>query len=328
MPSSTDIAVYDQLASPGNRYGVTTVKDHGNAILGNSYNFGQNFHIAEATIVVYENPVEARFGLAAGVKRCREALASGPASPAVTTVDSDRHQLRKRRKLWTEEDGHAHSITKPAVGPRQFARDRTEQQVPQSCIRRESVVPDLVPGDQVLRILRTASASDWIVPATVLAMLAGRSASFQALLDAVARMRQDTLFPIVTAVLGSCLTRWLLRSSLQNFNTDPSDECRLFIDVYGIERKVPLAYFASEKILDGFLEMHYRNSSAQQFVADHQYTLRVSNEAGWRIMSREGSPRLALAFQKIKMAILYRVTSKRCLECLNKLNGKSERVAW
>lgn len=59
----------DSVANKSHKYGLTTIGDRANAILGNSYRFGDDLHITEATIVICDNTSPQRSGLIAGIKR-------------------------------------------------------------------------------------------------------------------------------------------------------------------------------------------------------------------------------------------------------------------
>lgn len=190
-------------------------------------------------------------------------------------------------------------------------------------------MPLITITQELLKGLKASQLSERAIFGGVIALLASRSMNARAMAEAILQVRQDSLLPLATAVLGSCLTSWLFRSSMRNTPTELTGDCVAFVDVYAKERVIPRTYMDSKMIFMGFLKTHYEKTSAEQFIADGQYSLCIRSQSGGSPVPW-GQPKGALWGWDglLLMAILYRVSSRRCLECLNMLKPQRSLFTW
>ena len=102
--------------------------------------------------------------------------------------------------------------------------------------------------------------------------------------------------------------------------TDLSGDHIVFEDVFKLRREVPLAYFASVHILQGFLNTHYQNTSAEGLVESSQYMLFSGCHVYISVFDIDqlcSGQQIHCGF--LMMAIRYRAVAARCLDCMNKL---------
>ena len=322
----------DHIPAGSHAFGRTTINDHGSAILGNNYAYGDTFNLDRATLFVLDNAAVAQKDLIAGIKRaleqerCKHYIPGSDHCNRIyreeCTSSREATAPCKRRKLRHEPDNNVENESKEEVGyPASHAQTTTSgmsKDVAMSNTTAEMRVPTAT--YELLRIiLRGLGLSEWVVSAVILSLTAGRDTPLQAILRLVKNVCNGTVVPVTSAVVKS-VTRTLC-SVFWRAPTELSGDCIAFIDVYGAECNVPLVYLASEKIFEGFLEMHYDKSSAKQFLVDHQYNIKISSRKlgylgllGWKV-------KLAAldTDDKLHMTIVYRVSSQSCLECLNRL---------
>ncbi|KAK5945408.1 hypothetical protein PMZ80_002613 [Knufia obscura] len=328
----------DAIADQSSAYGPTTISDHAHVVVGNKYNgLGDTYQINQATIFVTESPQYAYHTTSRGVKRRYADVAAEddrdfqPYSLADETEDPAKACIgykNKKVKLLNNGCRFCQRVLNAVTVPQ-----RTSASAPQI----SSTVADddyemadaqLVSNDETSHAHtdtrrpfteRSRKLIELAVPAAMVSFLACRSTNIEAILNLARQLREDALFPVTTAILASWLTAILSRSTISRSISELTSDCVWLEDVYRTRRKLPLAYFAYEETLQAFFSAHYKGSTAETLVADGQFNLMLK--------TRNGQPRslAELCTSKIPidsslfMAVLYRVGSPNCLECLNKL---------
>lgn len=337
-------------------YESTTISGQANAVLGNKYNgYGDTFQIEQATFLLCGTPRSTDNGEYRGIKRKR----AGPVTNNLDVAQSyKRHRSNNSHKdcriahipkCTSQDKGHtapnvqllnscytyARRLLDAAAAPfsyaqlseeeSHYARSRNAPVIEEIHAAEEAgrtdTLRDPATGETSASVRRKRMLLDYALPAAILSILACRSVSLHTVSSALSDLRKDSLLPILTAVLGCWATGLIQRASLQDAQalSEVKGDCATFEDVYKLRREVPLVYFADEGILRAFFAAHYRGSTASQFIADGQFSITSKSRSGQPISIAELCSGKTTPNMQVFMAILYRVKTLKCLECLNKL---------
>lgn len=327
-------------------YGSTTVSDEATAFLGDRYT---SYQIQHATFVFGDASKSLPYLEAGGIKR-KHALTVDNAVDIVQDPTNDQRHADaardSRKRLQTEQpdssrcpkrvrllgsgyniscrflDGIVSSMPISASKAAQVANSDGRAR-PDTRRLKQTVDPWRTPHtrdtDAPGPLIGGRNLLGLAIPAVALSSVLCRNISLNLLLGLIRGMKNDPLLPVVAAVLGYWGASYFQQVSVPQNPSELNGDCIILEDVYQAQRKVPLAYFANPEILQAFLKTHYKGSTAEGFIADGQFNMSVlrSYEDPWSI-SELCSSRLkpgSLVF----MAVLYRVSDLKCLECLNKL---------
>lgn len=337
-------------------YGPTTILGQATAVLGNKYNgIGDTIQIDQATFVLCNDARLSEDWNRRGTKRkrtiaiserCDEEPSCEGCSRDQCCAGSRSEERDRRISRGARTTGHrakllnsgyvivnrfldAVSLPFTSTGPSGKATLNADAHSPRSLVGHSAEqcaapLPSSVlalPSEEPTWTRHKRKLLDYGIPATILSILACRTLSIEAVLGALSNLRHDSLLPILSAILGSWATNLAQRTSLHEAHvlSGLNSDCTLFEDVYQIQRKVPLAYFSDEGILRAFFAAHYRGSTAEQFIADEQYYVTTKTRSGQPLSLAELCSGTISPSARLFMAILYRVRSLKCLECLNKL---------
>lgn len=334
-------------------YGTTHVSGEATAVLGNDHS--QRFHIDKSTeirntILLLQNAET----FPAEIARALELLTSSQATERVDTpgrkrTREDTHEALERPLK--RRNPYDQSCSSRKDGP--SGRDRDEGHVLLSSSA--EALFELTSNDSAgalgsisngtndfsqaqaidtslwtsfMRILRgkrhQAPLGVSTMVGLLLAVITSRHASPTELVKYFSNMHRDPLFPILSVVVGY----WISTIVNRSISSPPSElkgDCVDFEDVFRGARKVPLSYFASVDILEGFFRSHYRGSSVEHLIESRQYSITVRRHDNKPLNLARTCGTLPLPSKSLVMAIRRHAAHARCLDCLNPIRQHSWR---
>jgi len=162
----------------------------------------------------------------------------------------------------------------------------------------------------------------YAVAALLCAFIAYRTIPPIMVVKALSAICQDSTFPLLTATFAFWISSVMRRADLRKQPSEYTGDCTVFVDAYGCARKVPMAYLADPCILEGFFKSHYQGSSAEHLVSGKRYVLTLYTRYGpvksiSQICQSHSSK--SESSRKFIMAVVYRASLYRCIDCTNEL---------
>lgn len=311
------------MASRGHNYGSVSISDTATAILGNYDGRKTNIsklHIENATFLTgdfshsrdkFSFPdAYAEQNNAVAQRRTRSVYHRPSEVPERTTViDSN-----SRGRFFSSLKNGIPSIGS-LLGARQLSQNAQSRSAHEQIQSQHNYVQNLKK----------------YIPAGLLVILASRSLSLQDVVQLALRMKDDTILPLAaTAGLSFWLASALTSPSCLHQPSSLSGDCLSFCDVYYRVRRVPLAIFEDQEILQAFFKTHYRGTTAESFIVNGQYQVQVSREQGSSEQPKQLSDicSSALSDDWLSMRVIFRVSTVSCIECLNQLHEHNGVFTW
>ena len=126
--------------------------------------------------------------------------------------DGAQYLSHKRRKI-VNLDGRLRCIESPQP-PTIFTYDKLGSQLITTSLGTGAVISQSTAIRTLQHMWQERGLPKLAASAVILALLASRTMSTQAVIGALEQIRSDAYYPFATAVLSSCLTSWLCRSSV------------------------------------------------------------------------------------------------------------------
>jgi len=321
-------------------YGSNTISGQATALLGNKYNgVGDTFQIQEAKFLVCEDALHSH---------SRQHLIIGALKQNLLQIDQDGGASRGQKRKWSrfqclntsdalKRARHCYEVAECA-GSTQCHMCGTPALL--SANKRPQAILDLNSRAQSTRD-RLFHDMDKLValgiPAAIVSLLIYRHVSCEAVSEMVSQLVRDPVFHLVSGAIGYWLSIMFPRApAIQSPLNElgGSQDVTVLEDIYGIRRKFSRSYFADSEILEEFFRWHYKGSPAESLVANKQYNLMIEDRTGPPVTLSElcemglGQSRVFQPPYTAIMAVLYRASTKRCLDCTNEITSIENVGTW
>lgn len=286
------LAMGDTDRTAGHRYGTVTINDHAAAILGDYVDKVQVYLVdlsSPATTRTLCPDVQAQ-GIRGIVERALQS--------ATSTQDDGAHQRLGLAK-WSDRRNTSGSNdeTLEVVSASNSSRSR------RAIIQRR-------------RVEATAVCTSF------LALMLLNNVQPEMVHQVITNIQQDPRTGYIVVPFILWLTNFLTRSALTSRITDAAGDTLVFEDAYQDRLNIPLAYFDSEDILQGFLNKHYRGSSVAKLIEAQSYFFMLGNRYEDPVNLKSLCSGKLVDGTVVVMSVRYRTATPDCIQCTNRLELK------
>lgn len=154
--------------------------------------------------------------------------------------------------------------------------------------------------------------------------------SVQDIAKVLNKCQQDRLTPLLTAVIGFGIARYIYFGSVAQSLSDLTGDCFILEDAFCMERRVPLAEVCRFSKLKAFLEFHYEGTTGHAFVTAGRFNLTLGSRHGKTFRCDEWN--VASQIQpdsKVVMSVYITVPARICIYCQGDLSsGRLAEFYW